>query len=126
MVFLLVLRRLNRLATNHESALPRRAPEEIAPDLPALIDTLGTEAFGKDLGARLLRFTGGEGIVFGLEGPWGAGKSSVINFARAYIEQQRSENPSAAPEIVIFNPWWFASVEDLREQFFAELVGQLD
>jgi len=59
------------------------------------------------------------GYVFGVLGPWGSGKTSLINLVR--------EQLATAPEIVCldFNPWMFSGSEQLMGTFFLELSAQL-
>ncbi|AKH20051.1 KAP family P-loop NTPase fold protein [Sedimenticola thiotaurini] len=59
-------------------------------------------------------------ITIGLYGPWGDGKTSVLNF----IEESIKENGSAIT--VRFNPWLFGSVESLLLGFFDVLADALD
>ena len=59
-----------------------------------------------------------EGVVVGVLGPWGSGKTSFINLARN--EFKKAEVP-----ILDFNPWMFSGTAQLVELFFAELAAQL-
>lgn len=60
----------------------------------------------------------GDGIVAGVLGPWGAGKTSFLNLARPGLEQSSSA-------VVDFNPWMFSGAEQLVDRFFIELAAQL-
>jgi predicted KAP-like P-loop ATPase len=57
-------------------------------------------------------------VVVGVLGPWGSGKTSFINLARA-------EFSSKAVTLVDFNPWMFSGTEQLVQSFFGELAAQL-
>ncbi len=59
-------------------------------------------------------------ITIGLYGPWGDGKTSVLNF----IEEAIKNNSSVI--IVKFNPWLFGNVESLLLGFFDILADSLD
>lgn len=59
-----------------------------------------------------------EGAVVGVLGPWGSGKTSFVNLARAHLESQGAT-------IVDFNPWMFSGAEQLVESFFIEISAQL-
>ncbi|MEP5764945.1 MAG: P-loop NTPase fold protein [Halieaceae bacterium] len=61
------------------------------------------------------------GVVLGLNGPWGSGKSSVLNMLDEYI---RAEFKSAV--VVRFNPWLVSGRNDLIAQFFSELVSAMN
>jgi predicted KAP-like P-loop ATPase len=52
-------------------------------------------------------------MVLAIYGPWGSGKTTVVNFTIRYLERQPD-----APIIVYFNPWWFSSPEHLTRHFF--------
>lgn len=56
-------------------------------------------------------------VVYGLEGPWGSGKSSVI----ALINHFLAEPPDNAWRVVTFTPWATSSTEGLFAEFFAAL-----
>ena len=59
-----------------------------------------------------------EGIVVGVLGPWGSGKTSFINLARRHLE-------AAGITVFDFNPWMFSGAEQLVQAFFVELSAQL-
>lgn len=68
--------------------------------------------------ARRLRVSRPEhALVVGVNGPWGAGKSSFLNLLRSEI--QRQQNKAGEPEIEyrIFAPWYFRDIEALMHQF---------
>jgi predicted KAP-like P-loop ATPase len=60
------------------------------------------------------------GMVVGITGPWGSGKSSIINMVAETI---RDEHPDAV--VVQFNPWLINSRDDLITSFFAEVTAAL-
>ena len=93
---------------------------ELYPDRIATDDLLGTGRAASDFADRILPGHR-EGMVVGLEGPWGSGKSTFIEFVAKSLAK-RSDDPM----LIRFNPWWFNGTEDLRIQFFAELRGSLD
>ena len=63
-----------------------------------------------------------EGLVIALHGPWGSGKTTILNFVEQYLEQ---ESETTRPIIVKFAPWWFSGQHDLTERFFDQLAGHL-
>jgi predicted KAP-like P-loop ATPase len=63
-----------------------------------------------------------EGIVIAIHGPWGSGKSSVLNFLRHYIEQEPEDG---RPIVLRFSPWWYSGREDLTRLFFGQLRARL-
>jgi len=55
----------------------------------------------------------------GVVGPWGSGKTSIVNMIRQSLEVE----PAIA--IVEFNPWIFSGTDELVESFFRELSAQM-
>ena len=88
---------------------PIRRPED---------DTIGRAAAAKSFARQVLGLDARQGIVVGVLGAWGFGKSSFINLARNEFEQ------TGVP-ILDFNPWMFSGAEQLVESFFTELSAQL-
>lgn len=85
-------------------------------------DRLGYATFARNLAAAITQIDDPEGLVIGLYGPWGAGKSTVVNFVRFYLERDFGD-----PVVFIsFNPWWFSGQEDLTRAFFGELRSTLE
>jgi hypothetical protein len=58
------------------------------------------------------------GLVFGIDGPWGVGKTSFINLAQKYWESK------AKGELIVFRfePLRYASELDLSQRFIKELA----
>lgn len=60
-----------------------------------------------------------EGFVIGLAGPWGEGKSSVLNLVAEKIDTR------GTAQLIQFNPWLFAETDELLERFFGEFAAQI-
>jgi hypothetical protein len=60
--------------------------------------------------------------VFALIGPWGAGKTSIIDAATSIVSQ-RHEDGRDGPQWIVakFNPWLYSDIASLHQGFFAEL-----
>ncbi len=84
-----------------------------------LEDELGRAPFAQSIAAALRRLDPAHGAVMGLFGPWGVGKTSLLNMV--------TEALTEAPPIVVlqFNPWLFSGPEQLVVRFFGELGSQL-
>jgi hypothetical protein len=84
-------------------------------------DTLGRQPYALRA-AELIRSTHtfDSSVVFGLSGPWGSGKSSLINMI---IEQLASPQPKWA--IARFTPWATSDVTGLLEEFYSSLSQSL-
>lgn len=86
-------------------------------------DLLNRADFAEKLGAGLLSWKSETGIVIGLSGGWGMGKSSVINLATEYIDKRTKRLQDNNKAIIInFNPWNFAEQNQLITIFFTELA----
>ena len=85
-------------------------------------DKLGRISFAESLGKAILDYKEEDSCVLGLYGPWGYGKTSVINMTVEYIENALSENK---PIVVRFNPWNYSDQNQLIAQFFKELARVL-
>lgn len=57
------------------------------------------------------------GLVFGIDGPWGVGKSSFINLAQKYWESDTQERAI----VFKFEPLRYATEADLSQRFIKEL-----
>lgn len=88
-------------------------------------DLLGRTKFSESLGKALLEWKSEDGIVIGLYGKWGSGKSSAINLAIEYIENETKKKKYTKkdqPIIIRFNPWNFTEQNQLITTFFTELA----
>jgi hypothetical protein len=106
-------------------------------DNPALIDELGRKPFAEVIAARIEEVRQARpsdeeqhagAFIINLHGPWGAGKTSVLNFLKAHL-QDPSRPPAQRWIVVEFNawrhqrlqpPWW-----TLIKQIHAQAVKQL-
>jgi predicted KAP-like P-loop ATPase len=81
-------------------------------------DLLGRSRPAAALARQVLSLDASEGLVLGVLGPWGSGKTSFVNLARAQLEDE-------SITVLDFNPWMFSGAEQLVESFFVELASQL-
>jgi len=88
---------------------PIRSPED---------DALGRAPAARSFAHQILGLDASEGVVVGVLGPWGSGKTSFVNLARHELDQ-------SDVTIIEFNPWMFSGAEQLVESFFVELAAQL-
>jgi len=86
-------------------------------------DRLNRTTFAERIGEALKLRAESSPLVVSLEGPWGYGKTSVINLINQYYE---SLKPSERPVIFSFNPWMVGNAENLVQEFivqFGSAVG---
>ena len=81
-------------------------------------DTLGRLNAAKNFAQMVLALDSTQGVVVGVLGPWGFGKTSFLNLARSQIDGSKIH-------ILEFNPWMFSGADQLVERFFAELSTQV-
>src|SRR5205085_179058 len=104
---------------------PDAAKPGLSGDRPVVdpaTDALGYAPFARHLSRSLMRMSPPEGLVTGIYAPWGAGKSSLLNFIIHYLNAEQAESK---PVVVQFNPWWFSGQEDLTRRFFGQLQAAL-
>lgn len=96
-----------------------------SPDRPGVNpntdDKLGYASFAKNLATSIAQIPPTDGLVIGLYGAWGLGKSTVLNFVEFEIEAAAEPKPT----VVRFDPWWFSGQEDLTHAFFNQLLATL-
>ena len=87
-------------------------------------DRLGLQPFAEGLVNALLADDGrtARGVVLGLEGSWGSGKSSILNLVAARLAERAGERLV----LVRFDPWLVSGRDDLIAAFFRELVDAID
>ena len=81
-------------------------------------DTLGRAKQADFFVRQVLSLDTSDGLVIGVMGAWGSGKTSFMNLAREEFEA------SGCP-VLAFNPWMLSGIEGLVVGFFHELSAQL-
>jgi len=123
-----ILRRLKTDSRSQDASQHERVPDNrnrsdvnITSDNPirhAEDDRLGRAIVARSFAKQVLALDAREGVVVGVLGAWGSGKTSFINLARSEFER-------VGVTILDFNPWMFSGAEQLVERFFTELAAQL-
>lgn len=96
-------------------AAPRLSPDTPIADESA--DVLGRGTLAALIAAEIKAAPLDGGIVVGLMGPWGSGKTSVLNLVESAL--------GGEVEVLRFNPWWFSGAPELLARFFSELASVL-
>lgn len=83
-------------------------------------DDLKRAPVAHDFAESIRELDASQGLVVGILGPWGHGKSSFINLMR--------EQFAAAPTLTVvdFNPWMFSGSNQLVHFFFTEIAAELN
>lgn len=81
-------------------------------------DVIGRVAIAQKFAQHVLELDTTEGVVVGVIGPWGSGKTSFINLAQNEFKTKKIP-------ILDFNPWMFSGTAQIVESFFIELAAQL-
>lgn len=81
-------------------------------------DALGRVKPAQSFAEQVLTLDSTEGVVVGVLGPWGSGKTSFVNLARGRLKE-------SGVAILEFNPWMFSGADQLVQAFFIELSAQL-
>jgi predicted KAP-like P-loop ATPase len=94
-------------------------------DVPATLpseDAYGYLNFARRI-ARAVRTTPSpQGLVISIEGAWGSGKTSILNFIKHDLRYtEGGENPV----VIDFNPWWFDDRNHLATQFLSQFQTKL-
>jgi predicted KAP-like P-loop ATPase len=84
-------------------------------------DRLGYAPFAETLSSALVKMAPAGGFVVALYGPWGSGKTTVLNFVRFYLEAAGGD-----ARVLTFNPWWFSGQEELTTTFLEQLLAALE
>lgn len=61
-----------------------------------------------------------QGYVMAVMGPWGSGKTSLVNLVKENLRQEEPPVP-----VIDFNPWMFSGTDVLVNSFFREVSAQL-
>ncbi|WP_437964222.1 P-loop NTPase fold protein [Sorangium sp. So ce260] len=83
-------------------------------------DRFGRAPFVRAIAEQILGSPAVDSYVVALMGPWGCGKTSLVNMVAEEV-RLRSENAV----VLYFNPWIFSGAEQLVGHFFHELGSQL-
>jgi hypothetical protein len=94
--------------------IPSDNPIELSED-----DTLGRSSIASVIARNLRDLDTSNGCVAAIMGPWGSGKTSLMNL----IRQELANKPMLA--VLEFNPWMFSGADQLVDVFFRELAAQL-
>ena len=85
-------------------------------------DLFGIDPFAQALAKSLRDMASPMGTTIALNGPWGSGKSSVVNLIRHHLKNDVEDDKL---NIIDFKCWWFRGEEALTLAFLQELDSSL-
>lgn len=86
----------------------------------AVEDRFQRYEFAKRIANTIVENPQKDGIVIGIYGAWGEGKTSVVNFIKKELKGHKCVS------IVNFNPWRYNDEKTLLNNFFALMASELD
>ncbi|WP_339851425.1 P-loop NTPase fold protein [uncultured Nisaea sp.] len=84
-------------------------------------DRYGVTGFAESIAKSITRMPKPVGTTIALNGPWGSGKSSVVNLIRASLTQSGNDKLVVSD----FKCWWYRGEEALALAFLQSLNGTL-
>ena len=92
-------------------------------------DKLNRKEFISQLTKTIIAWKSTNSLVIGLYGPWGSGKSSILNLLGKELQTSFSDGDEVTDnriEVVRFDPWFFNSTEQLLRTFFTAIEKAID
>ncbi|MCA9174153.1 MAG: AAA family ATPase [Planctomycetales bacterium] len=96
----------------------------LLPDSPiesSSFDRLDRMSFVRSFAEAIRSVRGVDSVVLALAGPWGSGKSSLLNLVCAELDKDEG----VPPLVVRFNPWWFTGTGRLVTAFVEQLAAAM-
>lgn len=85
-------------------------------------DAYGFTGFAKNVSKAIRVTPSPQGLVMAINGPWGSGKSSLLNLIKFEL---KTVHENDCPIIIDFNPWWFNGRDQLASQFLSLFGSKL-
>ncbi|WP_312404756.1 P-loop NTPase fold protein, partial [Brevundimonas sp.] len=86
-------------------------------------DRLGFSQVAAALSRAILNQAAPEGLVIGVEGDWGSGKSSLLRLTLEQLAQGGAKRP---PAVIEFRPWLIGDRDALLQALFSEFANALE
>ena len=84
-------------------------------------DRLGRRPFAEELAQSIITVRPDTGFVYSLTGPWGSGKTTVLNFTERFLQEKKHDGVIVVP----FNAWWMSGSDRLLSDFFKQFRHEL-
>ncbi len=106
----------------HKMSTPDTTPKDISFDSLSGLDELGRTQAARSLLDLLTKVQARNGLVIGLEGEWGSGKTWMLR----QVETISGELPEdQRPVFVHFNPWMLGGQSEIVEAFLIQLASEV-
>ena len=101
--------------------------DDLPKENPWQDDRLGYKPFCERLAKVVINLRAPNGYVVGLHGEWGSGKSTALNFVRAFLEKHNQEAEADEDKVTLvdFRPWIVSGHQDLIAAFFKVMTESL-
>lgn len=101
--------------------------DDLPKENPWQEDRLGYRPFTERLAKVITALNVPNGYVIGLQGEWGSGKSTALNFVKAFLQKHNQEAEADSERItpVDFRPWIVSGHQDLITAFFKVMSESL-
>jgi predicted KAP-like P-loop ATPase len=101
--------------------------DDLPKENPWQEDRLGFKPFCERLSKVILALRVPNGYVVGLHGEWGSGKSTALNFVKAFLVKHNQECADEKAKLVLvdFRPWIVSGHQDLIAVFFKVMTESL-
>lgn len=99
--------------------------QSISADLPLVDpddDRLGYAPFAERLAGAIAALDPDQAMVLALNGAWGSGKTTVLNFVEHHLRYEQRHGPVV---VVRFNPWQFSPDDDLAVRLVDQMQAGL-
>lgn len=93
-----------------------------APQTDPANDAFGYAPFAQRIAGAVCKTPSPQGLVMAIHGPWGVGKSTLLNFVKYDLASLPNDEK---PIVIDFNPWWFSNREHLASQFLSQFRAKL-
>ena len=88
-------------------------------------DRLDFNRYAKSLANAIGSHVHDNSLAIAIYGPWGSGKTSMMNLAIRELKVNAKQTNKTAPYVVHFNPWMWSGEEELSRVFFKEISAAL-
>lgn len=88
-------------------------------------DKLERFPYARRIAARISTSGVGASTVYGLSGPWGSGKSSVMSMIKTELEDLAGSDGGKLWAVRSFTPWSVDDTESLTEEFYSAVAAAM-